>query len=107
MKVTMKLTQSKNYREPLYAIGLAAAIAVTVTACGNEPVQLAGDTAGPETTESTTMLAGETDVGPDYTEPTDLTKYDGDDVALAGDVEFFDPDATVEFTTEDTTEATT
>ena len=53
------------------------------------------------------MLAGETDVGPDYTEPTDLTKYDGDDVALAGDVEFFDPDATVEFTTEDTTEATT
>ena len=56
MKVTMKLTQSKNYRKPLYAIGLAAAIAVTVTACGNEPVQLAGDTAGPETTESTTML---------------------------------------------------
>lgn len=76
----MKVTQSKNYRKPLYAIGLAAAIAVTVTACGNEPVQLMGDTTVAETTE---------------------------DVQLAGDVEFFDPDATVEFTTEDTTEATT
>ena len=52
------------------------------------------------------MLGGETTIDTDYTEPTDLTKYDGDDVALAGDVEFFDPDATVEFTTEDTTEAT-
>jgi hypothetical protein len=80
MKVTMKLTQSKDYKKPLYAIGLAAAIAVTVTACGNEPVQLMGDTTTAETTE---------------------------DVQLAGDVEFFDPDATVEFTTEDTTEATT
>ena len=106
MKVTMKLTQSKDYKKPLYALGLAAAIAVTVTACGNELVQLAGDTAGPEPTESTTMLGGETTIDTDYTEPTDLTKYDGDDVALAGDVEFFDPDATVEFTTEDTTEAT-
>jgi len=107
MKVTMKLTQSKDYKKPLYAIGLAAAIAVTVTACGNEPVQLMGDTTTAETTEDV-QLAGDIDFAdPDYTDPTDFTKADGDNVALAGDVEFFDPDATVEFTTEDTTEATT
>ena len=102
----MKVTQSRDYKKPLYALGLAAAIAVTVTACGNEPVQLAGDTAGPEPTESTTMLGGETTIDTDYTEPTDLTKYDGDDVALAGDVDFCDPDVMTEGQTEDTTEAT-
>lgn len=102
----MKLLQSRDYKKPLYALGLAAAIAVTVTACGNEPVQLAGDTAGPEPTESTTMLGGETTIDTDYTEPTDLTKYDGDDVALAGDVDFCDPDVMTEGQTEDTTEAT-
>lgn len=102
----MKVLQSRDYKKPLYALGLAAAIAVTVTACGNEPVQLAGDTAGPEPTESTTMLGGETTIDTDYTEPTDLTKYDGDDVALAGDVDFCDPDVMTEGQTEDTTEAT-
>ena len=104
----MKLLQSRDYKKPLYALGLAAAIAVTVTACGNEPIQLMGDTTTAETTEDVQLAGdGETTIDTDYTEPTDLTKYDGDDVALAGDVEFFDPDATVEFTTEDTTEATT
>jgi hypothetical protein len=102
----MKVTQSKNYKKPLYALGLAAAIAMTVTACGNELVQLAGDTTTFEPTESSTVLGGETTIDTDYTEPTDLTKYDGDDVALAGDVEFFDPDVTTEGQTEDTTEAT-
>lgn len=71
----MKVTQSKNYRKPIYAIGLAAAIAVTVTACGSEPVTLAGDVPTAETTE---------------------------EVQLAGDVDFFDPDLTVE-TTDETT----
>ncbi|MBR4915281.1 MAG: hypothetical protein IKZ42_08395 [Clostridiales bacterium] len=92
----MKVAQSKNYRKPLYAIGLAAAIAVTVTACGSEPVTLAGDIQPIETTEEV-QLAGEATPGvddPDYTEPTKYAKPDGDEVRLAGDVEFFDPDQT-------------
>lgn len=96
MKVTMKLTQSKDYKKPLYAIGLAAAIAVTVTACGNEPVQLMGDTTTAETTEDV-QLAGEATPGvddPDYTESTKYAKPDGDEVRLAGDVQFYDSDQT-------------
>ena len=102
----MKLLQSRDYKKPLYALGLAAAIAVTVTACGNEPVQLMGDTTTAETTEDV-QLAGDIDFAdPDYTDPTDFTKPDGDDVALAGDVDFCDPDVMTEGQTEDTTEAT-
>ena len=41
----MKITQSKDYKKPLYAIGIAAALtAVAVTGCGgSEPVQYAGE----------------------------------------------------------------
>ena len=94
----MKITKATDYRKPLYAIGLAAAIAVTVTACGSEPVTLAGDIQPIETTEEVT-LAGEATPGADYidyTDPTDYSKPDGDEVRLAGDVEFFDPDLTTE-----------
>ena len=100
----MKITKAKNYRKPLYAIGLAAAIAVAVTACGDDNVQLAGDVPTATTTEEV-QLAGEATPGADdidYTEPTDYSKPDGDEVRLAGDVEFFDPDLTTGYTTETT-----
>ena len=41
----MKITQSKDYKKPLYAIGIAAALtAIAVTGCGgSKPVQYAGE----------------------------------------------------------------
>ena len=41
----MKITQSKDYKKPLYAIGIAAALtAVAVTGCGgSKQVQYAGE----------------------------------------------------------------
>jgi len=108
----MKITPAKDYKKPLYALGLATAImAVAVTGCTdpdskiktrrhshrtkNTEVQLAGETdigyAGdisvevPPTTDDL-QLAGETEV---WTDPTD------DDLRLDGGVQIC-PDYTVE-----------
>ncbi|MBO4460409.1 MAG: hypothetical protein J5715_10755 [Clostridiales bacterium] len=81
----MKITQSRDYKKPLYAIGLTTALVATaVTGCG--PIGYAGDIQVPtsETTEEV-QLAGEVDVGPDETECTteeSLVELDGE-VAVA------------------------
>lgn len=59
----MKITQAKNYRKPLYALGLTAAfMAVAVSGC-TPPVGYAGnmviETRETKETEETVALAGE------------------------------------------------
>ena len=82
----MKITQAKNYRKPLYAIGLAATImATTVSGCtdpGKGPdyaggmdvrptetteVQLDGEIAESITETSETKFEGETKIRPSMT----------------------------------------
>ena len=57
----MKITQSKDYKKPLYAIGIAAALtAAAVSGCSFPGVELAGETttsAAP--TESEVELDGD------------------------------------------------
>ena len=102
----MKITQAKDYKKPLYAVGIAAALtALAVTGCGDnpgksgKPVDYAGDiqvvTEYSKPDGDIVELAGDTDV---YTEPTDETvetesRYSkpDDDVRLEGGVEFEDP----------------
>ena len=57
----MKITQSRNYRKPLYAIGIAAALtAIAVTGCGGEKtVQYAGELQPETETTEEVQLAGE------------------------------------------------
>ena len=115
----MKITQSKDYKKPLYAIGIAAALtAVAVTGCGgSKPVEYAGDiqpmteatdeekTCSKETSllyskpdGDEVVLAGETTIeyAGDVTEYTDETEpvntnQSTDPVTLDGGVEFVDP----------------
>ena len=91
----MKITQAKDYRKPLYAIGVAAALAaVAVTGCG--PVQYAGDIQ-PATETTEVELEGEATMATDATEATEVktqySKPDGDEeLVLAGDVDVCDPE---------------
>ena len=114
----MKITQSKDYKKPLYAIGIAAFTAVAVTGCGgNKVVDYAGDlqpmteatdeekTCSKETSPlyskpdgDEVVLAGETEIeyAGDVTEYTDETEpvntnQSTDPVTLDGGVEFADP----------------
>lgn len=76
----MKITQSKDYKKPLYAIGIAAAFtAVAVTGCGgSKPVDYAGDIQPmTEATDEEKNCSKET--SPLYSKP------DGDEVVLAGE----------------------
>ena len=86
----MKITPAKNYKKPLYAIGIAAAI-MTVAATGcTGPVQYAGNEV---------VCTNETQA----TNPTRYYKQDGDEVILGGEAEMpiIDEDFTDE--TEETT----
>ena len=70
----MKITPAKDYKKPLYAIGIAATImAVAVTGC-TKPVQYAGDEV---------VCTDETK----ETNPTRYYKQDGDEVILGGEAE--------------------
>lgn len=114
----MKITPTKDYKKPLYALGLATAMmAVAVTGCTDPDsktktrrrhhrtkyteVQLAGDT---QTVEPDVDLMGETTI--EVPPTTDDLQIEGemtvwtdptedDDVRLAGDVQIC-PDYTVE-----------
>ena len=58
----MKIAQTKNYKKPLYAIGIAAALAaVSVTGCTDDPfkVKYSGDVAIATTETEDVRLAGE------------------------------------------------
>ena len=97
----MKITPTKDYKKPLYALGLATAMmAVAVTGCTDPDsktksrrrhhrtkhteVQLAGDT---QTVEPDIDYAGE--------ETVEIPSTTEDDIRLAGDVQIC-PDYTVE-----------
>ena len=59
----MKITQAKNYKKPLYAIGIAAALmAATVSGCSDpgNPIDYAGGMDVRPTETSEVRLAGET-----------------------------------------------
>ena len=99
----MKITQAKDYKKPLYAVGIAAALtALAVTGCGDNPgksglvcASRKGQSLTSKPDGDIVELAGDTDV---YTEPTDETvetesRYSDpdDDVRLDGGVEFYEP----------------
>ena len=89
----MKITQSKDYKKPFYAIGIAAALtAVAVTGCGGEKtVQYAGELQPETETTEEVQLAGEETICDKETESVN-SKPDADTVVLAGSVEFANPD---------------
>lgn len=67
----MKITPAKDYKKPLYAIGIAAAImTVAVTGCGGQ-----------------VSYAGDTQVQTQEAEATRFCKQDGDEVVLGGEAE--------------------
>jgi len=92
----MKITPAKNYKKPLYAIGLTTAVmAMAITGCHkpepDKPVELDGDVqiATTETSETETevILDGEVEVCPDDKE--DKKDYDDPDVDYAGGLEMY------------------
>ena len=76
----MKLTQTKDYKKPLYAIGIAAAItAVSLTGCTDPgKVGYSGDVAIVTTETDHVRLAGEVA----DTEPTEVGLDGGVDMPL-------------------------
>ena len=87
----MKITPEKNYKKPLYAVGItAAAMAIAITGCSDEPPALAGDIA--VTVEETTVVQLDGEQEPPATCETKET--DGTDVPveLDGDVAFVEPE---------------
>ena len=87
----MKITPERNYRKPLYAVGIAAAaMAIAITGCSDEPPALAGDVA--VTVQETTEVQLEGEQEPPVTCETKETKETEEDVGLAGDVAFVEPE---------------
>ncbi|MCR4558081.1 MAG: hypothetical protein K5779_09695 [Saccharofermentans sp.] len=94
----MKITPAKDYKKPLYAIGISAAImAVSVTGCtnlfgsnnGNEPVDLAG--AADVRTDETEYCKKDADNDPEPVLAGEV-ELDGevaidDEVELDGDID--------------------
>ena len=116
----MKITQAKDYKKPIYAIGIAAALAaLAVTGCGDnpgKPVDYAGDlqpaidpteetTPGPDETvkqyckpgDDDLVLAGDVEIITETTEEVqlsgdvDIITETTDEVRLDGGVEFYEP----------------
>ena len=83
----MKISPSRNYKRPLYALGVAAAAALvtmSVTACG--PFYSGGMETGINETEETTGVKTKAPSKPEG----------GDDVRLEGEVVEIDPSETDE-----------
>ncbi|MBR3340746.1 MAG: hypothetical protein IKG30_03910 [Clostridiales bacterium] len=92
----MKITPAKDYKKPVYAIGVATILmAMTVTGC-TDPVGYDGDVAINTDNTDQVDLAGAADIRPDETE---YSKTDGDNPVLAGEVEL-DGDVAIEPTNE-------
>ncbi|SDX60142.1 hypothetical protein SAMN02910264_00270 [Ruminococcaceae bacterium YAD3003] len=86
----MKITPAKNYKKPLYAIGIAAALSMTAMATTG----CIGYAGGLETTVQETEETQKDGTVDGKTNKT-YCKPDGDDVVLAGDVRL-EGEATVE-----------
>ena len=83
----MKISQTKGYKKPLYALGITAALlTVSVTGCGG-PIGYAGgmDIVTKETEE--VVLGGDVAIIDETVETTACCKQDDDEVALDGDTE--------------------
>ena len=79
----MKITPAKDYKKPVYAIGVATILmAMTVTGC-TDPVKYDGDVVIDTDHTDQVDLAGAADIRPDETE---YSKVDGDNPVLAGEV---------------------
>lgn len=84
----MKIDPKKNYKKPLYLIGVASLVGVTAlcgTGCGDD-LQIAGDV--PTSTTTELILEGEAQTV--ETEPSETDKP----VALDGDVSISEPTPT-------------
>ena len=80
----MKITPAKNYKKPVYAIGVATVLmAMSITGC-TDPVKYDGDVAVDTDHTNQVDLAGAADIRPDETQ---YSKVDGDNPVLAGEVE--------------------
>ena len=97
----MKITPTKDYKKPLYALGLAKAmIAVAVTGCTDPDSKTKSRRRHHRTKHTEVQLAGDTQtVEPDIDyagdEAIEIPTTTEDDIRLAGDVQIC-PDYTVE-----------
>ena len=97
----MKITPTKDYKKPLYALGLATAMmAVAVTGCTDPDSKTKSRRRHHRTKHSEVQLAGDTQtVEPDIDyagdETIEIPTTTEDDIRLAGDVQIC-PDYTVE-----------
>ena len=97
----MKITPTKDYKKPLYALGLAPAmIAVAVTGCTDPDSKTKSRRRHHRTKHTEVQLAGDTQtVEPDIDyagdEAIEIPTTTEDDIRLAGDVQI-GPDYTVE-----------
>ena len=97
----MKITPTKDYKKPLYALGLATAMmAVAVTGCTDPDSKTKSRRRHHRTKQSEVQLAGDTQtVEPDIDyagdETIEIPTTTEDDIRLAGDVQIC-PDYTVE-----------
>lgn len=81
----MKISQSKGYKKPLYALGITAALmAVSVTGCGG-PVGYAGEMTNASNETEEVALAGDEVIIDETEETTAYCKPDGDIVELSGE----------------------
>ena len=97
----MKITPTKDYKKPLYALGLATAMmAVAVTGCTDPDSKTKSRRRHHRTKHTEVQLAGDTQtVEPDIEyagdETIEIPTTTEDDIRLAGDVQIC-PDYTVE-----------
>lgn len=97
----MKITPTKDYKKPLYALGLATAMmAVAVTGCTDPDSKTKSRRRHHRTKHTEVQLAGDTQtVEPDIDyagdEAIEIPTTTEDDITLAGDVQIC-PDYTVE-----------
>lgn len=97
----MKITPTKDYKKPLYALGLATAImAVAVTGCTDPDSKTKSRRRHHRTKHTEVQLGGDTQtVEPDIDyagdEAIEIPTTTEDDIRLAGDVQIC-PDYTVE-----------
>ena len=97
----MKITPTKDYKKPLYALGLATAMmAVAVTGCTDPDSKTKSRRRHHRTKHTEVQLAGDTqtvepDIDYEGIETIEIPTTTEDDIRLAGDVQIC-PDYTVE-----------
>ena len=92
----MKITPVKDYRKPVFAIGVAAAMALSVSACKEPRVRLGGDVAV-ETTEEV-QIDGEVAI--------ETSEETTEELQIAGEFNIDSTDGTCESTEESSTTTT-